>query len=84
MATEPTSLRLDSEAKREAYAVFEQVGLKPAQAINLFLQQVALTRGIPFPIRIPSHDTREAMAELESGGGEAFETKEEFYKDLGL
>lgn len=67
MTTEPTSLRLDSDAKRQAYAVFEQVGLKPTQAINLFLKQVALRGGIPFDIKAPNADTLEVMEELESG-----------------
>jgi len=45
MNTEPTSLRLDVDAKKAAYAVFKKVGLKPAQAMNLFLPQVALNQG---------------------------------------
>ena len=42
MSTEPTSLRLDAETKNAAYDIFEQVGLKPAQAVNLFFKQVVL------------------------------------------
>tara|TARA_R110002072_G_scaffold208290_12_gene365787 strand:+ start:499 stop:753 length:255 start_codon:yes stop_codon:yes gene_type:complete len=84
MTTEPTSLRLDSDAKKQAYAVFEQVGLKPTQAINLFLKQVALHRGIPFDIKVPNADTLAAMAELESGKGKRFKSKDELFEDLGI
>ncbi len=84
MTTEPTSLRLDSDAKKEAYAVFEQVGLKPAQAINLFLKQVALHGGIPFEIKVPNAATLEALHELESGGGQRFKNTADLYKDLGI
>lgn len=84
MTTEPTSLRLDSDAKKQAYAIFEQVGLKPTQAINLFLKQVALRGGIPFDIKVPNADTLAAMAELESGKGTRFKSKDEFFEDLGI
>lgn len=84
MSTEPTSLRLDSDAKKQAYAIFEQVGLKPTQAINLFLKQVALRGGIPFDIKVPNADTLAAMDELESGKGARFKSKDEFFEDLGI
>ncbi len=84
MATESTSLRLDAEAKKQAYAVFKAVGLKPTQAINLFLRQVALRRGLPFDVKIPNAETLEAMKELESGGGRHYKNSEEMYKDLDI
>lgn len=84
MKTESTSLRLDADAKKAAYAVFEEVGLKPAQAVNLFLRQVALHRGLPFAVAVPNDDTQAAMDELKQGGGKKFKTTDDFYSDLGL
>ena len=84
MSTEPTSLRLDSDAKKAAYAIFEEVGLKPAQAVNLFFRQVALNKGLPFPVSIPNVDTLAAMEELKQGGGTKFDTSDDFYSDLGI
>ena len=84
MNTEPTSLRLDSEAKKAAYAVFEEVGLKPAQAVNLFFRQVAMNNGLPFPVSIPNADTLAAMDELKQGGGKKFQATDDFYNDLGI
>ncbi len=84
MTTEPTSLRLDLDAKKQAYAIFEQVGLKPTQAINLFLRQVALHGGIPFDIKVPNADTLEARAELDSGKSKRFKNRNDLYKDLGI
>ncbi|MGR3219726.1 MAG: type II toxin-antitoxin system RelB/DinJ family antitoxin [Candidatus Anammoxibacter sp.] len=64
---------------------FAGVGLKPAQAVNLFLRQVALQGGIPFDIKVPNADTIAAMEELAArGGGEHAETSEEFYKKPGI
>lgn len=84
MTTEPTNLRLNVETKKQAYAIFEQVGLKPAQAFNLFLQQVALQRGLPFDVKIPNEETLKAMKELENGGGTQYKNTDEMLKDLGI
>ena len=63
--TESTTYRVDKIVKREAYEIFRQIGLKPSQAINLFLSQVALRGGIPFEIkgRQPNKETLEAFEE---------------------
>ncbi len=84
MSTEPTNLRLDADAKKAAYAVFKKVGLKPAQAVNLFLRQVALHKGLPFPVAIPNDDTVAAMDELNQGGGKQLDSTDDFYRDLGI
>ena len=82
MSTEPTSLRLDVEAKKMAYPIFEQIGLKPAQAVNLFLRQVALNRGLPFDVKLPNAETIEAMKELDEKKGKIYTSTDEFFKDL--
>jgi len=84
MTTEPTSLRLDAEAKKEAYAIFKAVGLKPTQAINLFLRQVALRGGLPFDIKVPNADTVESMQELKNGGGQKYTSSDDLFKDLDI
>ncbi len=84
MGTEQTSLELDAKAKKEAYAVFKRISLKPAQAINLFLRQVALRGGFPFEAKLPNAVTSEAMQGLDKGDSKAFKNTEEFYKDLGI
>lgn len=48
--TEVYQIRLDSEEKKLAFAVFRQLGLTPAQAIRMFFRQVVLTQSIPFQI----------------------------------
>jgi DNA-damage-inducible protein J len=66
MTTEPTNIRLDAEAKAQAYAVFEQIGIKPSQAFNLFLHQVRLQGGIPFELKVPNAETLQAIQESDS------------------
>ena len=48
--TEVYQIRLDSQEKKLAFAVFKQLGITPAQAVRLFFKQVVLTKSIPFAI----------------------------------
>ena len=48
--TEVYQIRLDSQEKKQAFAVFKQLGMTPAQAVRLFFKQVVLTKSIPFSI----------------------------------
>ncbi|OTG83021.1 type II toxin-antitoxin system RelB/DinJ family antitoxin [Acinetobacter sp. ANC 4648] len=48
--TEVYQVRLDSQEKKQAFAVFKQLGMTPAQAVRLFFKQVVLTKSIPFAI----------------------------------
>lgn len=42
--------RIDEQEKAETFAIFEQMGIKPAQAVRLFFRQVRKTHALPFPI----------------------------------
>ena len=57
--TEVYQVRLDVHEKKQAFAVFKQLGISPAQAIRLFFRQVVVTRSIPFPIE-------QAVSDLEA------------------
>ena len=49
--TEVYQIRISTEEKQRAFAVFEQLGISPAQAIRLFFKQVVHTQSIPFSIQ---------------------------------
>ena len=55
--------RVEPELKRGAEAVFKKMGITSSEAINLFLAQVKLTKGLPFPLRVPNKETRRAINE---------------------
>lgn len=40
--------RIDPYDKQQAFAVFDSLGINPAQAIRLFLKQVSETKQLPF------------------------------------
>ena len=58
--TEVYQVRLDVHEKKQAFAVFKQLGISPAQAIRLFFRQVVVTRSIPFAIENAAIDPHDA------------------------
>ena len=61
--------RVEPELKAHAEAVFRKLGINATQAISMFYTQVGLCNGIPFDVRIPNEETRQAMEETEKGIG---------------
>ena len=63
--------RIDSELKRQAEAVLDEIGLKPRAALELFYKQIIKRRAIPFPVKadgpeeeiLSSADRRNALAD---------------------
>ena len=61
--TEVYQIRISTEEKQRAFAVFEQLGISPAQAIRLFFKQVVHTQSIPFSIQQNQHSTTKHVEE---------------------
>ena len=59
--------RVEPELKREAETVFSKLGLSATQAITLFYKQVTLQQGLPFAVKIPNAETREALQQAYDG-----------------
>lgn len=55
--------RIDVEAKERAYAVFRKMGIKPTEAVNMFMNHVANFGELPFQPRIPNKETLAALEE---------------------
>jgi DNA-damage-inducible protein J len=58
--------RIEPKLKEDAEQILGKVGLTTSDAIRLFLEQVRLHRGIPFPLTIPTEKTIQALAEVRS------------------
>lgn len=59
--------RIDPRLKKSAETIFSELGLSTTEAIRLFLRQVELHRGLPFPIVTPNEETIAAMREANRG-----------------
>lgn len=65
MATSPTQIRIDQTVKKEANALFSELGMDMSSAVNMFLRQCILRGGLPFPVELPKYnkETIDAMIE---------------------
>ena len=66
-STSNISIRMDSELKAAAEALFEELGMNLSTAFNIFVRQALRERGIPFMITegTPNKETVSALLEAE-------------------
>ncbi len=55
--------RIEPRLKRSVEKVLAEVGVTTTEAIRIFLKQVELHGGLPFPVSIPNQETIRAMAQ---------------------
>lgn len=67
MMRQTTSIKLDVDVKAEAQKVFSELGLTLGEAVNLFLNQVRLNKGLPFEVKIPNRKTKKVLQEAKEG-----------------
>ena len=89
MATVNMSIRMDTELKKQADAMFSDMGLNMTTAMNMFLRQVVRQGRIPFEIAtdIPNAETMAAIKEMDdilSGkmSTKRYSTTKELFEDL--
>lgn len=69
MSKEQANFRIDSDIKQEAYAVLSQMGIKPTDAVNMFMHHIAMFKELPFQPRIPNEETLQTFHDTDSGIG---------------
>jgi DNA-damage-inducible protein J len=81
--SETIRARVEPALKRDAEAILKKIGLTSSEAITLFLTQVRLTKGLPFPLRIPNRQTRQAIKDAHEGKDvEEFESVADWAKKM--
>ena len=67
MATEQVQIRIDENLKKQATELFSQLGIDMSSAMNIFLRQCVMRRGLPFDVVIPQYkpEVTEALEELD-------------------
>ena len=75
------STRLDDDLKRDADALFADLGLTMSSALTMFVRQAVREQGIPFKVtRRPNAATLAALSEAQSV---AHDPSVKAYDDLG-
>lgn len=83
-----TNIKIDSELKKEAQRLFDDMGLNLSTAINMFLKQAVREQAIPFRVgaQIPNAVTLAAFTEgekmLKDPTSPRFSSVETLFEDL--
>jgi len=59
--------RINSELKKSAENILDQLGMSSAEAIRLFYKQIELRKGLPFDIVLPNKITEETLIKSDEG-----------------
>lgn len=60
-----TNLTLDGATKEKAKEIYKKFGLSLSDAVNIFLNQSVRCHGLPFEMKIPSPETKQAIDETD-------------------
>lgn len=74
--------RIEPDLKEEATRILAACGLNVSDAIRLFLRQVVINNGLPFPVKAPNATTQAAMEEARSDSLPRFASAQELFDDL--
>ncbi len=74
--------RIDKATKQRASEALDAMGLSVSDAIRLLMLRIADEHRLPFEIKVPNKETRAAIAELEAGKGETFDSVDALMADL--
>jgi DNA-damage-inducible protein J len=77
--------RTEPELKMKAEAILKKLGMNYTEAINLFLRQVTLRKGLPFDVKIPNRITRETFEKTDRGEDlKSYDSIDDMFKDLDI
>ena len=62
-----TNVYLGSDMKEQAKTIFKKYGVSLSDAINMFLTQSVMERGLPFEMKIPNDETIQAIEDARNG-----------------
>lgn len=89
MSPVSTNIKIDPELKRQAQALFNEMGMTLTTAINIFLKQAVRENAIPFKVglNVPNEETLVAIAEGEEllknpSLGKSYNDVDEMMKEL--
>ena len=77
-----TNIYIDQDIKKQAQKLFSTFNISLSDAINLFLTQSVLNKGIPFKIEIPNEETKQAIKEARAGKNMEKITLEDLKKEM--
>ena len=82
--TAMTHARLTPEIKEQAEKILKDLGISISAAYEMYYRQIIAHQGIPFDLRIPNAETRQAMLDAREGKGRKADTVDDLFTDLDM
>ncbi len=80
-----TSVRVENKLYNEAKNIFSKFGLSFGDAVNIFLAKVAMEKGIPFDLSLPSKELEKRVTNFNANKNvQIYNTANELFEDLGI
>lgn len=87
------NIRADEQLKKNSTEILNEMGLDMSGAITLFLQQVIITKSIPFPIKTANgfsiveearllQERKKLQGDIKSGKAKLYSSAEDLTRDL--
>ncbi|MCB1622919.1 MAG: type II toxin-antitoxin system RelB/DinJ family antitoxin [Thiothrix sp.] len=70
MKTAIINARIAPELKADVEGILTRLGITTTQAIAMYFEQIRLSNGIPFPLRLPNAETVAALKAARTEKGE--------------
>ena len=77
-----TTIRVEERSYHQAKEILSQMGLNYSQAISVFNNMIVLNNGLPFELKIPNDETKQALHELKIKEGKSFKNVDALFDDL--
>ena len=75
-------VRVDDDVKAQASEALAAMGLSISDAVRILLKRVVNDQAFPLELKVPNAETRTAMAQLDAGKGQRFDSIEDLMADL--
>jgi DNA-damage-inducible protein J len=76
--------RIDAELKRNVESILAELGLSGSDAIRLLYHHIKRSNGLPFSLKLPNAETRQAMRDAKAGEGTRYRSADDMFKKMGI
>ncbi|WP_036043935.1 type II toxin-antitoxin system RelB/DinJ family antitoxin [Leptospira alstonii] len=77
--------RVEGNLKKDVENILDHLGISASEAINIFYHQIKLSKGLPFPVKIPNKVTQKTFEATDKKKGiKSVKSKEELFKKLEI
>ncbi|MFT7538542.1 MAG: DNA-damage-inducible protein J [Lysobacterales bacterium] len=76
--------RVDLKLKDEVGAVLKKLDISESEAIRIYFRQIALTKSIPFEIKVPNKETLAALNEIKDAKLREFKNFDSYLSNIGI